>query len=142
MAETKKQEAAGAEKPVAKKPKSKKKRKLSSPNGIAHIHATVNNTIVTITDQNGNAITWSSSGAIGYKGSKKSTPYAAGLAAEKAAKAAMALGLTTVSVRTNGTGQGKDTAIRQLMASGLNITEFVEATSIPHNGCRPPKKPR
>ncbi len=120
----------------------KKKKRLASVNGMAHIHSTLNNTIVTITDMNGNAIAWSSSGVIGYKGSKKSTPYAAGIAAESCAKAAMALGLKTVAVRCNGIGRGKDTAIRSLAAAGLQITEIADVTPIPHNGCRPPKKPR
>ena len=111
-------------------------------NGAAHIHSTVNNTIVSITDLNGNVITWSSAGAIGYKGSKKSTPYAAGLAATEAAKAAMLLGLKTVKVYVNGTGQGKETAIRSLAAAGLKITELNDVTPLPHNGCHPPKKPR
>ncbi len=122
--------------------KSKKKKKLASANGVAHIHSTVNNTIITMTDVQGNAISWSSAGAIGYKGSKKSTPYAAGIAAEAAAKAAMGMGLKNVAVNVNGTGQGKDTAIRSLMAIGLNIIEINDVTPLPHNGCRPPKKPR
>ncbi len=129
-------------KKTATKAKAKKKRKLPSVNGIAHIHSTVNNTIVTITDEQGNAISWSSSGVIGYKGSKKSTPYAAGIAATAAAKAAMAMGLKSIKVVVNGTGQGKDTAIRSLAATGLVITELSDATPLPHNGCRPPKKPR
>lgn len=124
------------------KAKAKKKRKVADINGAAHIHSTVNNTIVSITDLNGNVITWSSSGAIGYKGSKKSTPYAAGLAATEAAKAAMLLGLKTVKVYVNGTGQGKETAIRSLAAAGLKITELNDVTPLPHNGCHPPKKPR
>ena len=124
------------------KAKARKKRKLADVNGAAHIPSTVNNTIVTITDLNGNAITWSSAGAIGYKGSKKSTPYAAGLAASQAAKAAMLLGLKTVKVYVNGTGQGKETAIRSLAAAGLKITELNDVTPLPHNGCHPPKKPR
>ena len=126
----------------APKAKARKKRKLADVNGAAHIHSTVNNTIVTITDLNGNAITWSSAGAIGYKGSKKSTPYAAGLAATQAAKAAMLLGLKTVKVYVNGTGQGKETAIRSLATAGLKITELNDVTPLPHNGCHPPKKPR
>ena len=126
----------------AAKPKIRKKRKLTDINGAAHIHSTVNNTIISITDLNGNVITWSSAGAIGYKGSKKSTPYAAGLAATEAAKAAMLLGLKTVKVYVNGTGQGKETAIRSLAAAGLKITELNDVTPLPHNGCRPPKKPR
>lgn len=124
------------------KAKARKKRKVTDINGAAHIHSTVNNTIVSITDLNGNVITWSSAGAIGYKGSKKSTPYAAGLAATEAAKAAMLLGLKTVKVYVNGTGQGKETAIRSLAAAGLKITELNDVTPLPHNGCHPPKKPR
>lgn len=120
----------------------KKKRKLGSPLGIGHIHATANNTIVTLTDEQGNVISWSSSGAIGYKGSKKSTPFAAGIAAETAAKKAAMLGLKSIKVKVNGTGAGKETAIRSLNAAGLEITEIWDVTPIPHNGCRPPKKPR
>lgn len=131
-----------AEKKITKRPAGKKKKKLASVNGMAHIHSTLNNTIVTITDNNGNAIAWSSSGVIGYKGSKKSTPYAAGLAAEACAKQAMLMGLKTVAVRCNGIGRGKDTAIRSLAAAGLQITEIADVTPLPHNGCRPPKKPR
>ena len=121
-----------------------KKRKVRKniPYGIAHIHATFNNTIVSITDPDGNAVSWSSAGAVGYKGSKKSTPYAAGLAATQAAKAAMLLGLKTVKVYVNGTGQGKETAVRSLAAAGLKITELNDVTPLPHNGCHPPKKPR
>ena len=131
-----------AAKPAAKKAGGKKKRKLSSPNGVAHIHSTLNNTIVTITDTAGNAIAWQSAGTLGVKGSKKSTPYIAGEAAAAAAKAAIALGLKSVAVSCNGIGRGKDNAIRALEAAGLQITEIIEATPIPHNGCRPPKKPR
>lgn len=120
----------------------KKKKKLESSVGIGHIHATVNNTIVTLTDEKGNVITWSSSGSIGYKGSKKSTPYSAGIAAETAAKNAMALGLKTIDIKVNGTGAGKETAIRSLHAAGLTINNIYDVTPIPHNGCRPPKKPR
>ena len=135
MAETKK--AA-----TVKKTGGKKKKKLSSVNGVAHIHSTLNNTIVTITDEKGNAIAWASSGTIGYKGSKKSTPYAAGIAAEACAKQAMLMGLKNVAVECNGIGRGKDTAIRSLAAAGLAITSIADVTPIPHNGCRPPKKPR
>lgn len=120
----------------------KRKKKLASVNGMAHIHSTINNTIVTITDLQGNVIKWASSGTVGYKGSKKSTPYAAGLAAEAAGKEAMALGLKSVIISVNGTGKGKDTAIRSLQAIGLEITEIRDVTPIPHNGCKPPKKPR
>ncbi|WP_027120109.1 30S ribosomal protein S11 [[Mycoplasma] testudinis] len=119
-----------------------KKKRLSFNNGIAHIHASANNTIVTITDEKGNALTWASSGTIGYKGSKKKTPYSAGVAADAAAKEAMEMGLSTIKVYVNGVGRGKDTAIRSLQAAGLSITEINDVTPIPHNGCRPPKKPR
>lgn len=120
----------------------KKKKKLASPDGIGHIHATSNNTIVTLTDKEGNAIAWSSSGTIGYKNSKKSTPYAAGIAATTVAKTAMALGLKSIIIKVSGTGTGKETAIRSLAQSGLDISEIWDTTPIPHNGCRPPKKPR
>lgn len=120
----------------------KKKKKISSPKGIAHIHSTVNNTIVTITDLSGNVINWSSAGSIGYKGTKKATPYAAGIAAEVVAKACLALGVTTVDVKVNGIGRGKDAAIRSLATAGLQITSLEDVTPIPHNGCKPPKKPR
>ncbi|WEK82889.1 MAG: 30S ribosomal protein S11 [Mycoplasma sp.] len=124
------------------KARPKKKKKLTDVNGCAHIHATVNNTIITMTDLNGNCLTWSSAGAIGYKGSKKSTPFAAGLAAKEAAKAAIDMGLKSVKIFVNGTGQGKETAIRSIAATGLVITELNDVTPLPHNGCRPPKKPR
>ena len=140
MAETKTQKAEQAKK--ATTAKARKKRKLADVNGCAHIHSTINNTIVTLTDTKGNCIAWSSSGIVGYKGSKKSTPYAAGIAAQDAAKKAMALGLKSVKVFVNGTGQGKETAIRSLAAAGLQITELNEVTPLPHNGCHPPKKPR
>lgn len=120
----------------------KKKKKLLSPVGVAHIHATSNNTIVTITTEDGNAISWSSSGSVGYKGSKKSTPYAAGIAATNVAKNAINLGLKKIAIKVNGTGSGRDTAIRSLQAAGLEIYEIDDVTPVPHNGCRPPKKPR
>ena len=140
MAETKTQKAEAAKK--ATSAKARKKKLLTDVNGCAHIHSTVNNTIVTLTDLKGNCIAWSSSGIVGYKGSKKSTPYAAGIAATDAAKKAMALGLKSVKIYVNGTGQGKETAIRSLAAAGLQITELNEVTPLPHNGCHPPKKPR
>ena len=140
MAETKTQKAEAAKK--ATSAKARKKKRLTDVNGCAHIHSTVNNTIVTLTDLKGNCIAWSSSGIVGYKGSKKSTPYAAGIAATDAAKKAMALGLKSVKIFVNGTGQGKETAIRSLAAAGLQITELNEVTPLPHNGCHPPKKPR
>ena len=112
------------------------------PEGIAHIHATFNNTITTITDKDGNAISWASSGAIGFKGSKKSTPFAAGQAAEKAGKMAYDAGMRKVEVVVKGVGPGRETAIRSLQTAGLEVTMISDVTPIPHNGCRPPKRPR
>lgn len=119
-----------------------KKKKLTFTSGIAHIHTTKNNTIITITDEQGNVISWASSGSIGYKGSKKKTPYSSGLAAEACSKVAYDLGLRTVAVKVNGTGSGRDTAIRSINTAGLSVTKISDTTPIPHNGCRPPKKPR
>lgn len=110
--------------------------------GVAHIHSTFNNTIVTITDENGNAVSWSSAGALGFKGSRKSTPYAAQLAAEAAGKAAMDHGMKTVAVEVKGPGPGREAAVRALQVAGLDITMINDVTPIPHNGCRPPKRPR
>ena len=110
--------------------------------GAAHIQSTYNNTIVTITDVNGNAISWASAGELGFKGSKKSTPFAAQSAAETAAKAAMEHGLKTVEVFVKGPGQGRESAIRALQTAGLDITLIKDVTPIPHNGCRPPKRRR
>lgn len=120
----------------------KRKIKKNVPEGIAHIHATFNNTITTITDKEGNAISWASSGAIGFKGSKKSTPFAAGLAAEKAGKMAYDAGMRKVEVEVLGVGPGRETAIRSLQTVGLEVTTISDVTPIPHNGCRPPKRPR
>ena len=120
----------------------KRKFKKNVPEGIAHIHATFNNTITTITDKEGNAISWASSGAIGFKGSKKSTPFAAGLAAEKAGKMAYDAGMRKVEVEVLGVGPGRETAIRSLQTVGLEVTTISDVTPIPHNGCRPPKRPR
>ena len=110
--------------------------------GIAHIQATFNNTIVTITDAKGNAICFSSAGAAGFKGSKKSTPFAAQVASEQAAKKALELGLKEVEVYIKGPGSGRESAIRALQTAGLNITAIKDVTPIPHNGCRPPKRRR
>jgi len=110
--------------------------------GIAHIHSTFNNTIVTITDEKGNVISWSSAGALGYKGSRKSTPFAAQLAAEAAAKAAVDHGMKTVEVNVKGPGPGREAAVRSLQIAGLEINVINDVTPIPHNGCRPPKRPR
>ncbi len=120
----------------------KRKVKKNIPEGIAHIHATFNNTITTITDKDGSVVAWASSGAIGFKGSKKSTPFAAQLAAEKAGKMAYDLGMRKVEVVVKGVGPGRETAIRSLQTAGLEVTTISDVTPIPHNGCRPPKRPR
>ena len=120
----------------------KKKVKKNVPEGVVHIHATFNNTIVTITDKDGNAISWASSGTLGFKGSKKSTPFAAGMSSEQAAKAAYDLGMRKVEVFVKGLGPGRETAIRSLQTAGLEVTSITDVTPIPHNGCRPPKRPR
>jgi len=120
----------------------KRRVKKNIPLGVAHIHSTFNNTIITITDPVGNAIAWSSAGAIGYKGSRKSTPYAAGQASEAAAKAAMENGVQKVEVSVKGPGPGREAAIRSLQVAGLEITAIKDVTPVPHNGCRPPKRPR
>ncbi len=120
----------------------KKKVRKNIAKGVAHIHATFNNTIVTITDEAGNAVSWSSAGALGYKGSRKSTPFAAQMAAESAAKVAIDNGMKTVDVNVKGPGPGREAAVRSLQTAGLNITSINDVTPVPHNGCRPPKKPR
>lgn len=120
----------------------KRKVKKTVASGIAHISTTFNNTIVTITDTDGGAIAWASAGTTGFKGSKKSTPYAAGTAAEAAAKAAMDYGMKSVVVYVKGMGPGRETAIRSIQAVGIEITQIIDVTPVPHNGCRPPKRPR
>ena len=120
----------------------KRKVKKNIPNGIAHIHSTFNNTIVTITDPDGNAVAWSSAGALGFKGSKKSTPFAASQASEACAKAALDNGMIKVEVEVKGPGPGREAAIRSLQVAGLEIVSIKDCTPVPHNGCRPPKKPR
>ena len=120
----------------------KKKIKRSFTRGVAHIHSTFNNTIVTICDAQGNVLCWSSAGAIGYKGSKKSTPYAAGQASEAAARAAYEQGIRQVDVDVKGPGPGRESAVRSLAVAGLQVLSIVDTTPIPHTGCRPPKKPR
>ncbi len=120
----------------------KRKVKKNVPEGVVHIGATFNNTIVTITDKDGNTISWASSGALGFKGSKKSTPFAAGMAAEQAGKAAYDMGMRKVEVFVKGLGPGRETAIRSLATAGLEVTGITDVTPIPHNGCRPPKRPR
>ena len=120
----------------------KRKIKKNIPEAVAHIHSTFNNTVVSIADKDGNVISWASSGTIGYKGSKKKTPFAAGLASEAAAKVAMDNGVKKVEVLVKGLGQGRENAIRSLQTAGLEITSISDVTPIPHNGCRPPKRPR
>lgn len=112
------------------------------PTGRAHVHATFNNTIITMTDMDGNTIAWASGGTVGYKGSRKSTPYAARLAAESAARSSMDHGMREVEVLVKGPGPGREAAIRALQASGLRIRAIADVTPEPHNGCRPPKKRR
>lgn len=124
-----------------KKP-AKKKVKRAESSGIAHIQATFNNTIVTITDTRGNVITWSSAGKSGFKGSKKSTPFAAGIAADVSAKIALESGVKRVEVWVKGPGAGREAAIRSLQSAGLEVTSIRDVTPIPHNGCRPPKRRR
>jgi len=125
----------------SKKSKGKKKEKVEA-NGVAHIKATFNNTIITLTDQYGNVISWASAGKFGFKGSRKSTPFAAQLSAESAAKEAKDLGLQRVEVLIKGPGAGRESAVRSLQAAGLEITVIKDVTPIPHNGCRPPKRRR
>ena len=129
-------------KKTAKTAGRKKKIKRNIVKGVAHIHSTFNNTIVSIADENGNVISWSSAGALGYKGSRKSTPYVAQLCAEAAGKAAVQQGLQTVEVNVKGPGPGREAAVRALAVAGLGITATKYVTPIPHNGCRPPKRPR
>lgn len=118
----------------------KVKRMLSA--GQVHVNATFNNTIITVTDTNGNAVAWGSAGSAGFKGSRKSTPFAARLAAEQAIKAAMAMGLQEVALYVKGPGPGRESAIRAVQALGLKVTAISDVTPVPHNGCRPPKKRR
>jgi small subunit ribosomal protein S11 len=120
---------------------SKNKKKVD-PEGIAFVKASFNNTLITLTDKFGNAIAWASAGAMGFKGSRKSTPFAATQAATKAAEDAMAMGLISIEVRVKGPGGGREAAVRALRAAGLNVTTIMDVTPIPHNGCRPPKKRR
>ncbi len=127
---------------VKNKPKTKKKVVKNVPSGIAHVVATFNNTIVTITDRQGNTICWASSGNVGFKGSKKSTPFAAQQAADSAAKKAKSCGMKDIEVRVKGPGAGRESAIRALQQAGLNINVIKDVTPIPHNGCRAPKRRR
>lgn len=120
----------------------KKKEKKNIPNGIAHIQATFNNTTITISDTAGNVVAWSAAGAMGFKGSKKSTPFAAQMAAEDAGKKAMAHGMKSVDIYVKGPGSGRESALRALQSVGFNINLIKDITPIPHNGCRPPKRRR
>ena len=120
----------------------KKKEKKNVQNGIAHIQSTFNNTIITITDVNGNTLAWSSAGSQGFKGSRKSTPFAAQLAADDAAKKAQEHGVQNIEVYVKGPGSGREAALRSLQAAGFNVTLIRDVTPIPHNGCRPPKRRR
>ena len=135
MAETKQQTTAAA----AKKPKKARKNVLD---GIAHIHASFNNTIITITDRQGNTLAWATSGGSGFRGSRKSTPFAAQVAAERAGAVVKEFGLKNLEVNVNGPGPGRESAVRALNAQGFKITNIMDVTPIPHNGCRPPKKRR
>ena len=122
--------------------RTRKKEKKNVVSGVAHVNATFNNTIITITDSAGNTVSWSSSGAQGFKGSRKSTPYAAQVAAEDAAKKAVEHGMRTLEVEVTGPGSGRESALRAFQTVGLNVTTIRDVTPIPHNGCRPPKKRR
>ena len=127
---------------AVRKTRGKRREKKNIPTGIAHIQATFNNTRVTITDPQGNTIAWATAGGQGFKGSRKSTPFAAQLAAEDAVKKAMDHGMRTVEVRIKGPGAGRESALRGIQAAGLNVTAIKDVTPIPHNGCRPPKRRR
>jgi len=120
----------------------KRKVKKTVVEGQAHIHSTYNNTVVTITDNDGNVVSWASAGTVGYKGSKKKTPFAAGMSAEACGKAAADMGMKKVEVIVKGVGNGRENAIRSLQTAGLEITAIIDKTPVPHNGCRPPKRPR
>jgi small subunit ribosomal protein S11 len=132
------QKPAAADRATARR----KKTKRSVPEGVAHIHSTFNNTIVTITDPTGNVVAWASAGNVGFKGSRKGTPFAAQLAAEAAAKRAIDAGMRTVQVFVKGPGAGRESALRSLQAAGFTISLIKDVTPIPHNGCRPPKRRR
>jgi small subunit ribosomal protein S11 len=123
-------------------PRTKKKVKKQVSDAIAHVHASFNNTIITITDRQGNALSWATSGGCGFRGSRKSTPFAAQVAAEKAGRAAQEYGVKNVEVRVKGPGPGRESAVRALNAAGFRVMQIADVTPIPHNGCRPPKKRR
>jgi small subunit ribosomal protein S11 len=134
MAEDKKQQSTSG--------KARKRAKRMVSDAIAHVHASFNNTIVTITDRQGNTLSWATAGGCGFRGSRKSTPFAAQVAAEKAGTAAQEYGVKNVEVRVRGPGPGRESAVRALNAAGLKVTSIEDVTPIPHNGCRPPKKRR
>src|ERR671911_1341786 len=125
-----------------KKKKVRRKEKKNVVHGVAHIKSTFNNTIIAITDLEGNVLSWASAGNVGFKGSRKSTPYAAQMAAEKAARGAMEHGVRKVDVQVKGPGSGRETAIRSLQSTGIEVTGIKDVTPVPHNGCRPPKRRR
>jgi len=127
---------------MPRKTRTKKKEKKNISNGVVHIQSTFNNTIITISDTVGNVISWSSSGVMGFKGSRKSTPFAAQMTAEDAAKKAMEHGMRSVEVYVKGPGAGRESALRALQSAGFNVTMIKDVTPIPHNGCRPPKRRR
>ena len=128
--------------PVTKAPSAKRAKKMVEAEGVAHILATFNNVIITITDSKGNTVTWGTAGKAGFKGSKKSTPFAATVAAENCGREAMNLGVRRVQVRVQGPGSGRESAIQALASVGLRVVSIRDVTPIPHNGCRPPKKRR
>jgi small subunit ribosomal protein S11 len=134
--------ATGAADKGAAAPRARKKERKNITSGIAHVNATFNNTMITITDVQGNSIAWSSAGTMGFKGSRKSTPYAAQVAAESAGKKAMEHGMTTVSVLVKGPGTGRESALRALQAVGFTVTAIQDVSPVPHNGCRPRKRRR
>ena len=127
-------------KPGGRRPRKRERRNVS--HGVAHIKSSFNNTIITITDLEGNVLSWASAGNVGFKGSRKSTPYAAQMAAEKAARGAMDHGVRKVDVQVKGPGSGRETAIRSLQSTGIEVTGIKDVTPVPHNGCRPPKRRR
>ena len=127
---------------MAKKVIRKRRVRKNIPSGVAHIHSTFNNTIVTLTDMQGNAISWASAGGLGFRGSRKSTPYAAQMAAQDCAKVAFDLGLRKVKAYVKGPGNGRESAIRTVHGAGIEVTEIIDVTPLPHNGCRPPKRRR
>ena len=127
-------------KPGGRRPRRKERKNVAY--GVAHIKSSFNNTIITITDLEGNVLSWASAGNVGFKGSRKSTPYAAQMAAEKAARGAMEHGVRKVDVQVKGPGSGRETAIRSLQATGIEVTGIKDVTPVPHNGCRPPKRRR